>query len=130
MMAAIAADEPEENFIKALLITIGYMALFSLFIFIPLIGFMIAITLGAYVAGYRGGNYSVDWRKVGLLAGVIWSTIFILLFILIVMAALPFSYDITIGGWEIFLICIPYASNILFCVLGARARFKERAEYI
>jgi hypothetical protein len=123
-------DEEDENFTKALLISIGYMALFTLFVFIPLVGFVIAISLGAYVAGYRGANYSVNWRKIGLLAGLIWSTIFIMIFLLIGMALLPLDNDIEIGGAEIMIICIPYAANILFCALGARARFKERAVYI
>ena len=123
--------EFEENFIKALLITIGYLALFTLFIFIPLIGFIIALTLGAYVAGYRGARYSVDWRKVGLIAAVIWSTVLVIILFL-VMASLPslLKRDIVIEGWEIAIICIPYAFNIVFCVLGARTRVKERAIYI
>jgi hypothetical protein len=122
-------DEVEEDFLKAILVTIGYMALFSLFIFIPLIGFVIAISLGAYIAGYRGAKYSVNWRKMGLIAALIWSTIFVVI-CLIIVVALPFNFDITIGGLEIAIICIPYASNIIFCVLGARARFKERAVYV
>ncbi|UCG69415.1 MAG: hypothetical protein JSV09_16875 [Thermoplasmata archaeon] len=123
-------DEIEEDFLKALLITVGYMALFSLLIFIPLIGFIMAFTIGAYVAGYRGGRYSVDWRKVGLLAAIIWSTILVILLILAMVSMVPFNYDIKIGGWEIAIICIPYILNIIFCVLGARASFKKRAVYL
>ncbi len=123
-------DEVEDDFLKALLISIGYMALFSLFIFIPLIGFIIAISLGAYVAGYRGAKYSVNWRKLGLIAALIWSTIFVFIVLFIVMPALPFNFDVKIGGLEIAIICIPYASNIVFCVLGARAKFVERAVYV
>ncbi|MEE9150295.1 MAG: hypothetical protein V3U20_00485 [Thermoplasmata archaeon] len=123
-------DEIEENFIKALLVTIGYLALFSLLIFIPPIGFLMAFTIGAYVAGYRGGRHSVDWRKVGLLAAVIWSTILAILLVLVMVSALPFNYDIKIGGWEIVIISIPYALNIIFCVLGAKARFEKRTVYV
>lgn len=123
-------DEIEEDFLKALLVTIGYLALFSLFIFIPLIGFIIALTIGAYIAGYRGARYSVDWRKLGLLAAVIWSTIFVTVLVLALVSVLPFKYDIEIGGGEVAIICVPYAFNIVFCVLGARARFKERAVYV
>jgi hypothetical protein len=130
MISPVSTQESEEDFLKALLVTIGYMALFTLFIFIPLIGFVIAVSLGAYWAGYKGGNYSVDWRKLGIIAAVIWSTIFVMIFLFLVIPLLPFDYDIQIGGWEIAIICIPYASNMLFCVLGARARFKERAVYI
>ena len=125
MVAPNSSHESEEDLLKAVLVTIGYMALFTLFIFIPLIGFVIAISLGAYWAGYKGANYSVDWRKLGIIAAVIWSTIFIMIFLFLVIPSLPFDYDIKIGGWEIAIICIPYASNMLFCVLGARTRFKE-----
>ncbi len=130
MDAQFSAEESEDDFLKALLVTLGYMALFTLFVFIPLIGFVIAVTLGAYVAGYRGGNYSVNWRYVSIFATVIWSTIFIMIILFIVIPSLPFNYDLKIGGWEIAIICAPYACNMIFCVLGARARFKERAVYI
>jgi hypothetical protein len=129
-MVSMKEDEIEEDFLKALLITIGYMALFSLLIFIPLIGFIMAFTIGAYVAGYRGGRYSVDWRKVGLLAAVIWSTILVLVLILATISLLPFNFPFRIGAWEIAIICIPYALNIIFCVLGAKASFKQRAFYV
>lgn len=123
-------DEIEEDFLKAILVTIGYLALFTLFIFIPLIGFIMAFTMGAYIAGYRGGRYSVDWRKVGLLAAIIWSTILVILLVLILLAAMPFNYPFKIGGWEVAIICVLYALNIIFCVLGAKARFKKRTVYV
>ena len=123
-------DEIEEDFLKALLVTIGYLALFTLFIFIPLIGFIMAFTMGAYIAGYRGGRYSVDWRKVGLLAAIIWSTILAIILILILLAAMPFNLPVKIGGWEVALICVLYALNIIFCVWGAKARFNKRTVYV
>jgi hypothetical protein len=120
----------EENFTKALLITIGYMALLTLLIFIPLIGPVLALTFGPYIAGYSGGRYSVAWRLLGLTAAIIWSSIFVLIFLFITLEALPFSYPLQIGGFEIAIICIPYILNIIFCVLGARAKFIERAVYV
>ncbi|NIN91568.1 hypothetical protein GTO36_00925, partial [bacterium] len=99
-------DEIEEDFLKALLVTIGYLALFTLFIFIPLIGFIMAFTMGAYIAGYRGGRYSVDWRMVGLLAAIIWSTILAIIMVLILVAAMPFDFPVKIGGWEVTIICV------------------------
>ena len=77
-----------------------------------------------------GGRYSVDWRKVGLLAALIWSTILVILLIYVVVPSLPFDYDIVIGGWEVAILCVPYALNIIFCVSGAKARFKKRAIYV
>ncbi len=125
-------DEIEDNFLKALLVTLGYLALLSLLILIiPLIGLIVFLTFGAYVAGYKGAKYSVDWRKVGLIAAVIWSTVLIILFFLaLVSLPPPLTYDIEIGGWEVALLCIPYALSIIFCVAGARARVKGRAIYI
>jgi hypothetical protein len=123
-------DEIEENFFKALLVTIGYLALFTLLIFIPLVGFVMAFTIGSYIAGYRGGRYSVDWRKVGLFAAVIWSIILVIIFILLVGIVSPFSYDIKIGGWEVVFICLLLALNIIFCVLGAKARFEKKVVYV
>jgi hypothetical protein len=123
-------EEIEDNFFKAILVTTGYLAFFTLLIFIPLIGFVLAFTIGPYIAGYRGGRYSVDWRKVGLLSAVIWSTILVIILILIAVSVFPFNYDITIGGGEVVLICIPFALNIIFCVLGAKARFEKKAVYV
>jgi hypothetical protein len=122
--------EIEENFLKALLVTLAFMALFTLLIFIPLIGPVLALTFGPYIAGYRGARYSVAWRLLGLISAIIWSTVFVLIFLFVALAALPFSYPITIGGFEIAILCIPYILNIIFCVLGARARFIERAVYV
>lgn len=117
----------EDDFIKALLVTLGYFALFTLFIFIPLVGFVMAFTLGAYIAGYRGSKYSVDWKKIAILGAIIWSTLLIIVILFWVIPILPFNYDMVIGGWEIVLITFLYIINTIFCLMGARARFKERA---
>jgi hypothetical protein len=125
-------DEIEDNFFTALLVTLGYMALLLLLIIlIPLVGIIVFLTIGAYIAGYKGAKYSVDWRKVGLLAAVIWITFLIIIFF-VALTSLPppLTYDVEIGGWEVALICIPYALSIVFCVAGARARVKGRAVYI
>ena len=127
----IKEDEIEDNFFKALLITLGLLALFSLFIFIPLVGWFIAATWGAYYASYRGARYSVNWRILGLVAAAIWATVIAIIAIIIINSIqLPFISDIYIGASEIALICTLYILYIVFCVLGARARFQERAEYV
>jgi hypothetical protein len=123
-------NEFEDDFGKALLITTGYLALFSLFILIPLIGFVIAFSLGAYIAGYRGSKYSIEWKKIALFAPIIWTSVLISLVIFLIIPRLPFNYDLHIGGLEIVLIIIPYVMTIIFCAMGARARFKEQAEYL
>lgn len=124
-------DEIEENFPKALLVTIGILALFSLFIFIPLIGWVIAATFGAYISGYRGARYSVNWRFLGLTAAIIWATVMIILTIIAINSiSLPFISAVEIGAAEIAIICTVYILYILFCVMGARARFQLRAEYV
>jgi uncharacterized protein YacL len=123
-------NEFEDDFGKALLITTGYLALFSLFILIPLIGFVIAFTLGAYIAGYRGSKYSIEWKKIALFAPIIWTSILISLVIFLIIPSLPFNYPLEIGGLEILLIIIQYAMTIIFCAMGARARFKQQAEYL
>ena len=123
-------NEFEDDFGKALLITTGYLALFSLFILIPLIGFIIAFSLGAYIAGYRGSKYSIEWKKIALFAPLIWTSILISIVIFLIIPRLPFNYDLYIGGTEIVLIIIPYVMTIIFCAMGARARFKEQAEYL
>jgi len=116
----------EDDFFKGFLVTLGYLALLSLLIFIPGIGFIIVPTIGAYVAGYRGGRYSGEWKKVSIIAAIIWSTIYLILIIWIGISMFPLGYDIEIGTGEIALISISYALFIIFCLLGARARFKER----
>ncbi|UCF07385.1 MAG: hypothetical protein JSW28_06945 [Thermoplasmata archaeon] len=127
----VREDEIEEDFFKALIVTLGFLALFSLFIFIPLIGWFIAATFGAYFAGYRGARYSVNWRVLGLIAALIWATVLAVIAIIIISTLpLPVISDIYIGGWEIALICTLYILYILFCVLGARARFMEKAVYV
>jgi hypothetical protein len=124
------SENIEDDFLKALLVTLAYFALFSILILIPLVGFVIAFTLGAYVAGYRGTKYSVDWKKIALLSSIIWSTILILITIFWIIPILPFRYDLVIGGWEIAIIIFAFILNIVFCLLGARARFKEKAVYL
>jgi hypothetical protein len=124
------SDNYEDDFVKALLVTLAYFALFSILILIPLIGFVIAFTLGAYIAGYRGTKYSVDWKKIAIIGSIIWSTILILITIFWIIPILPFRYDLEVGGWEIVVISFPFTLNIIFCLLGARARFKEKAVYL
>ena len=130
-MVVMQEDEIEENFLKGLAVTIGFLALFSLFILIPFLGPFIAATYGAYFAGYRGARYSVDWRKLGLSASVIWATVLIIVAIIIIdNIPLRFISEIHLGAAEIAIICIIYILFIVFCALGARARFQERAEYV
>ena len=130
-MVMMQEDEVEENFFKGLGVTIGFLALFSLFILIPFLGPFIAATYGAYFAGYRGARYSVDWRKLGLAASAIWATVLVIVAIIIIDSIpLPFISDFEIGAAEIAIICIIYILFIVFCALGARARFQERAEYL
>lgn len=130
-LVTMQEDEIEENFLKGLAVTIGFLALFSLFILIPFLGPFIAATYGAYVAGYRGARYSVDWRKLGLAAATIWATALILLAILIIDSIpLPFISEIEIGPAEITILLIIYILFIVFCALGARTRFQQRAEYL
>ena len=123
-------DEFEDNFGKALLITTGYLALFSLLIFIPLIGFVIAFSVGAYIAGYRGVRYSIEWKKIAIIPPIIWTSVIVMMVIFLVIPRFPFNYDIYIGGMEILILMVPYAMSIIFCTMGARARFKEQAEYL
>jgi len=124
-------DEIEENFLKGLAVTIGFLALFSLFIFIPFLGPFIAATYGAYIAGYRGARYSVDWRKLGLGASLIWATVVIVVAIIVIdNIPLPFISEIEIGAAEIAILCTIYILFIVFCALGARTRFQQRAEYL
>ena len=123
-------NEFEDNFGKALLITTGYLALFSLLIFIPLIGFVIAFSAGAYIAGYRGVKYSIEWKKIALIPPIIWTSVLVSIVLFLIIPRIPFSYDLFIGGREILIIILPYAMSIIFCTMGARARFKEQAEYL
>lgn len=123
-------NEFEDDFGKALLITTGYLALFSLFILIPLIGFVIAFTLGAYIAGYRGSRYSIEWKKIAVFAPIIWISTLISIVIFLIIPRLPFTYELVIGGLEIVMVIIPYAMTMIFCAMGARARVKEQAEYL
>jgi hypothetical protein len=123
-------DEFEDNFGKALLITTGYLALFSLLIFIPLIGFVIAFSVGAYTAGYRGVRYSIEWKKIAIIPPIIWSSIFVLIILILVLPRFPFAFDLFIGVGEILIIIVPYVMSIIFCTMGARTRFKEQAVYL
>lgn len=112
-----------DGFLKGLLVTLGYYALFSLLIFIPLIGFLLIATLGAYMAGQRGGRYISDWALLGLIAAVIWTTVIVvtLLYIIITFMSGMVEYPFVIGGFEIAIIIMAYALNILFCVMGTKA---------
>jgi hypothetical protein len=126
----MAKNEFEDNFGKAILITTGYLALFSLLIFVPLIGFIIAFSVGAYIAGYRGVRYSIEWKKIGIIPPIIWASVIVSIILFLVVPLFPFGYDLVIGGLEILIILVPYTMGIIFCLMGARARFKEQAEYL
>jgi len=120
----------EDDFLRAFLVTLGYMALFTLFLFIPLIGFVLAFTLGPYIAGYRGGRYTVEWKKAAFGASFLWTSILIIIIIFLVLPMFPMGFELKIGGQEMLIIALVYAVNILFCAFGAMTRFKERATYV
>lgn len=117
-----------DDFLKGLLVTLGYYALFSLLIFIPLVGFLLIATFGAYLAGQRGGRYVSDWALLGLIAAIIWTTMIlvILLYILITVMSRMVEYPFVIGGFEVAIIFMAYALNILFCVMGTKSRSIEK----
>ncbi len=119
-----------DNFLKGLLITLGYYALFSLLILVPLIGFLLIATIGAYMAGQRGGRYVSDWALLGLIAAVIWTTLIlvILLYIIVTVMSTMVEYPFVIGGFEIAIIFTAYALNILFCVMGTKAGVENKVK--
>jgi hypothetical protein len=81
------------------------------------------------MAGQRGGRYVSDWALLGLIAAVIWTTVIIviLLYILVTVMSVMVEYPFIIGGFEIAIILMAYALNILFCVMGTKAGVANKA---
>jgi hypothetical protein len=62
---------------------------------------------------------------------VIWATVVIIVAIIVIdNIPLPFISEIEIGAAEITILSVIYILFIVFCALGARARFQQRAEYL
>ena len=59
-----------EDFLKGMLITILILALSMAFVVIPpmYLGIMLAVTVGPFTAGYKGGKHTLNWRWLALRA--------------------------------------------------------------
>jgi hypothetical protein len=111
----------EERFDKAFLASLGIFALFSLIIFIPLIGPLMVVTLIPYFACSRGCKFVTKRNgiQVGILVGMIWSLIEIyLLFRFLTLIKISVAEPAIITNLDIFIIFILILSNLIFCVIG------------
>ena len=110
-----------EDFLKGFVVTFFYFIVLMALIFIPPspLGIALAITIGPFVAGYKGGHYTLNWKWLGLLAAVIWSSLQLML---ILYLAEMFSYygEAVVGTLEMALILFLFLFNIVFCTIGAK----------
>ena len=104
------------------IVTLGLLALLSFLFFIPLLGLLFLFVLSPYMAGFAGAKY-VSGRNGVWVAGsaaFFWSLS--LAFVLPPVFTMPMNMDVSWGMLEIFVISLLLASNVFFCILGARAR--------
>lgn len=119
--------EETADFLKGFAITIGFFAASTLLVLIPptFLGGVLALTVGPYIAGYKGGHHVLSWAWLGILSGVIWTSVQVMA---IVTAASYFSIygAAEIGGFEALLVFLLFIFNISFCTIGAKIGSEAR----
>jgi hypothetical protein len=112
----------EERFDKAFFLTLFLIAILFLLIFIPLIGFVLVLTITPYYAGYKGGRYvsKRNGLQVGVLVGFIWSIIltYILFETLKMVQNVSEVSPGIYSSLDFFIVSLIFIFNILFCGLG------------
>jgi len=113
-------DEEVENFLKAFGLTMGLLALGMALLFVPptLLGGILAITVGPYIAGYYGGKHTRDWHWLGILSGLIWASGEVII-IITLADTLSIQGTVTIGKVEGLIIIGLYIFNVMFCTIGS-----------
>ncbi len=120
-----STDDPALKFDLALGKTLLFIPLSLIFLFIPLLGWVLAFTLGPYLGGRIGGKHVAqrDGIIVGVMAGAIWSAIQVY----IIIRIMDIIATVKIGGWELLIIILIFALNCLFCALGGWTGGTSRA---
>jgi hypothetical protein len=114
--------EPEERFDKAFLIAIGVFAIFFPVVFVPVVGLVIVLTLGPYLAGYQSGKYinKKDGILIAVIAGVIWSLVEIwILFSILGSLDLAVAKPGIYTGLDWIIVIFLIFMNVLFCSIGS-----------
>lgn len=124
-------EETEERYDKAFFVTLGLIALLSLLIFIPGIGFILVLTLAPFIAGYFGSKYVTkkDGIQIGVIIGIIWTAIE--LFIIFQIAKSMNMSLIEPGiysAFDAFIIFLVFCLTAIFCGIGGWVGGREVSE--
>lgn len=115
------AEVPEERFDKAFGLSLGLIALLSLLVFIPVLGWLLCLTLVPYLACNLGCRY-VSKRngiQVGILIGIVWSIIELyILFQILTIIKISLANPGIYSGLDMAIIILIFIANILFCMFG------------
>jgi hypothetical protein len=112
----------EERFDKAFFVALILIAILFVLIFIPLVGFILVLTLTPYIAGYKGGRYvsKKNGLQMGILVGLIWAVI--VTFIMFETLKLVQNVSEVPPGiytaLDFFIVILIFIFNIFFCALG------------
>jgi hypothetical protein len=119
--AQITPEPSIERFDKAFLISLGLIALFSLLVFIPILGPLLLLTLVPYLSCNIGCKY-VSKRngvQVGLLIGILWSIIeFNLIVQFLNQIKIAVGEAAITTNLDLFLIVLIFIANIVLCMIG------------
>ena len=123
----------EERFDKAFFVALILIAVLFLLIFIPLIGFILVLTITPYYAGYRGGRFvsKKNGLQVGILVGLIWSIIVTYLLFQILNMLQNVS-EVSPGIYtslDFLIVATIFIFNIAFCGLGGYTGGRKLADY-
>lgn len=108
----------DENFPRGYAVAIGYMALSSLLILVPMLGPILVMVLGSFLGGFRGGRYVRDGTRLGMFAGFTWGSIAIALLLLVMNSVT--RRPVRIGFLEIILILMIYLAYVGIGAVGGR----------
>jgi hypothetical protein len=122
-------DRAGGRFLKALVLSVGALALCTLLIFIPVAGPALLVTVAPFTACYFGARRAgLDtgrgWLWLGLCAGAIISTVQTAILIQLVSLFGPVDLFEPIG---LSLVAVLFCANIVFGALGSRRGAAEGA---
>lgn len=123
----------EERFDKAFFVALVLIAVLFLLIFVPLVGFILVLTITPYYAGYKGGRYvgKKNGLQVGILVGLIWSIIVTYL-LFETLNMLQNVSEVSPGIYttlDLLIVALIFIFNIFFCALGGYTGGRKLADY-
>ncbi len=119
-------SDVEKISLKGILATMFYLSIFSLFILIPFLGFIMFLTLSPYLAGFYGGKHAAEGGEVATSLGgaIIW--LGVIFFILNAVSGSLLPMGLHIGVVELVLIITLFMFITVFASIGGYFAAQEK----